>query len=106
MNDDLIEFLELNGVVWVRPLGDASFLNAESVKIFSRKMVEAGARNFTVDLDRCTGLDSTFMGTLAALALQLRELGEGQVRVVNVSPEINRLLSKLSLNSLFNIQAK
>lgn len=66
-------------------------------------MVNRGFREFVVDLKCCPVMDSTFMGTLAGVALRLRELGQGQLRVVNLNERNNDLLANLGLDQLFTL---
>jgi anti-anti-sigma regulatory factor len=84
--------------------GKGSFLNSGNFKEFARQMVERGYREFVVDLDKCAMLDSTFMGTMAGVALRLRELGQGHLRVVHCGQRSHELLSGLGLDQLFTIQ--
>jgi len=49
-------------------------------------------------------MDSTFMGTLAGVALRLRELGQGALRALNVNERNADLLSSLGLDQLFSVQ--
>lgn len=90
--------------VWVKVEGKGSFLNSGNFKEFARQMVERGYREFVVDLDKCAMLDSTFMGTMAGVALRLRELGQGHLRVVHCGQRSHELLSGLGLDQLFTIQ--
>ena len=46
-------------------------------------------------------MDSTFMGTLTGLSLRLRELGSGELRVVNVNERNQELLANLGLDRFF-----
>jgi anti-sigma B factor antagonist len=89
--------------VWVRVEGKGTFLNSGNFKQFAREMVERGYREFVVDLHDCAMMDSTFMGTMAGLALRLRELGEGRLQVVHCGQRSRELLSGLGLDQLFNI---
>ena len=74
----------VNGsVVWVRVAGRGSFLNSGSLKEFAREMVNRGYREFVFDLEECVMMDSTFMGTMAGMALRLKELGEGSLHVIH-----------------------
>ena len=91
--------------VWVRVEGKGSFLNSGNFKEFARQMVERGYREFIVDLDKCAMLDSTFMGTMAGVALRLKELGQGHLRVVHCGQRSQELLVGLGLDQLFSIQA-
>lgn len=68
-------------------------------------MIQRGFRDFVVDLRDCEQMDSTFMGTLAGVALRLRELGQGAMRAVNVNERNLGLLSSLGLDQLFQVEA-
>lgn len=68
-------------------------------------MVERGYREFIVDLDHCATMDSTFMGTMAGMALRLKELGHGHLRVVHCPERSRELLSGLGLDQLFAIDS-
>jgi anti-sigma B factor antagonist len=92
-----------NRTVWVRVEGKGSFLNSTGLKEFAKEMVNRGYREFAVDLKNCPLMDSTFMGTLAGVALRLRELGQGNLRVVNLNERNQELLGNLGLDQLFTI---
>ena len=59
--------------VWVKVEGKGSFLNSDNLKEFACEMLGHGYREFVVDLASCVTMDSTFMGTMARLALRLRD---------------------------------
>lgn len=90
--------------MWVRVEGKGSFLNSTGLKEFAKEMVNRGFREFAVDLCNCPVMDSTFMGTLAGIALRLRELGQGQLRVTNLNERNRDLLGNLGLDQLFTIE--
>jgi len=91
--------------VWVRVAGRGSFLNSGSLKEFAREMVNRGFREFVFDLQDCVMMDSTFMGTMAGMALRLKELGQGHLRVIHCGERSQELLSGLGLDQIFDIQA-
>lgn len=95
-----------NRTVWVRVEGKGSFLNSTGLKEFAKEMINRGFREFAVDLKTCPVMDSTFMGTLAGIALRLRELGQGHLRVTNLNERNGDLLSNLGLDQLFIIEAR
>ncbi len=92
-------------MVWVRVAGRGSFLNSGSLKDFAREMVNRGHREFVFDLEECVMMDSTFMGTMAGMALHLKELGEGRVHVIHCGERSHELLSGLGLDQIFDLQA-
>jgi len=91
--------------VWVKVEGKGSFLNSGNLKEFAREMLHRGYREFVVDLADCPMMDSTFMGTMATVALRLRELGQGHLHVVHCGNRCQELLSGLRLDQIFDIRA-
>ena len=69
-------------------------------------MVNRGYREFIVDLRNCVMMDSTFMGTLAGVALRLKELGDGHLHVVHCGTRSRELLSGLGLDQIFSIHTE
>ena len=61
-----------------------------------------GIRQIAVDLEECTKIDSTFMGTLAGIGLHLREMGGNRVAILNVRPAQEALFQNLGLDQLFH----
>lgn len=96
----------VNGpAVWVKVEGKGSFLNSGNLKEFAQEMVNRGYREFIIDLENCAMMDSTFMGTMAGVALRLKELGRGHLHVVHCGPRSRELLSGLGLDQIFSIHS-
>jgi len=96
----------VNGpAVWVRVEGKGNFLNSGNLKEFAQEMVNRGYREFVFDLKHCAMMDSTFMGTMAAVALRLKELGQGHLHVVHCGERSRELLSGLGLDQIFDIHS-
>lgn len=68
-------------------------------------MVDRGYREFVIDLTNCAMMDSTFMGTMAGVALRLKELGHGHLHVVHCGTRSRELLSGLGLDQIFSIHS-
>jgi hypothetical protein len=68
-------------------------------------MVNRGYREFVIDLEHCAMMDSTFMGTMAGVALRLKELGHGHLHVVHCGVRSRELLSGLGLDQIFSIHS-
>lgn len=88
--------------VWIRIEGRGSFQNSTALKEFSRKLIDEGRRQMVVDLKNCTAMDSTFMGTLASLAIRLNDIGGGDLWVVNRNARNSELLAGLGIDTLFS----
>jgi anti-sigma B factor antagonist len=94
----------VNGpAVWIKVEGKGSFLNSGNLKEFAKQMVDRGYREFVVDLANCAMMDSTFMGTMAGVALRLKELGRGHLHIVHCGNRSRELLSGLGLDHIFDI---
>ncbi len=96
----------MNGqTVWVKVQGKGNFLNSGNFKDFARVMVGRGYREFVIDLEECAMMDSTFMGTMASVALRLKEIGQGHLHVVHCGERSRDLLTGLGLDQIFEIHA-
>lgn len=93
--------MDSSPVVWIRVEGKGNFQISPGLKDFSRAVMAEGRRELVVDLEKCPAMDSTFMGTLAGIALQLRESGGGRLWVTNRNERNAELLSDLGLDALF-----
>ena len=91
-------------IVLVRIEGKGSLENSTALKDFCKEMIHRGAREFILDLCNCPMMDSTFMGTLAAISLWLHELGEGCLSVVNINERNTESLLSLGLDQLLNVR--
>ena len=91
--------------VWVKVEGKGSFLNSGNLKEFAREMLDRGYREFVVDMAHCAMMDSTFMGTMASVALRLKEIGQGHLHIVHCRNRSQELLSGLGLDQIFDIHA-
>ena len=91
--------------VWVKVEGKGSFLNSGNLKEFAREMLDRGYREFVVDLADCAMMDSTFMGTMASVALRLKELGHGHLHIIHCGNRSQQLLSGLGLDQIFDIHS-
>jgi len=56
-----------------------------------------------VDLGGCSGMDSTFMGTLAGLAMRLMKVPDGKLLIADPGEKNQKSLEGLGLDSLMEI---
>ncbi len=92
--------------VLVRIDGRASFANSGSLKDFFTAMIKQGKHRFVVDFQRCTSMDSTFLGVLAGAALELRRLAPpGTLTLARVGERNLELIRNLGLHRLATVDA-
>ncbi|MES2307345.1 MAG: STAS domain-containing protein [Verrucomicrobiota bacterium] len=87
----------------VKVVGKGSFQNAHQLKSFYLEIIPKGTHEFDVDLQDCTYLDSTFLGTLALLGSSLRKKS-GHLNVINANARNMELMQNLGLDRLFTIK--
>jgi len=88
--------------VWVRVAGRGTFQNSTGLKDFASEMTRRGHREFVVDLRECELMDSTFMGTLAGIALRLGN--GGKLRVVRANPRCRQVMRNLGLDRVVIVE--
>ncbi|MDC0088286.1 STAS domain-containing protein [Akkermansiaceae bacterium] len=88
---------------WIRCEGKGSFKNSPRLKDWCESEIKNGATCIVIDLEACKGMDSTFMGTLAGLAMRLQKIPAGQMQVVDPGDKNLNSLEGLGLDSLMQI---
>ncbi len=73
------------------------------MKAFGDQRIAAGEKILVVDLEACTGMDSTFMGTLAGMAARLAAQEGGALQIVDPGSRNHRSLEDLGLDFLMQI---
>ncbi|MCI0343330.1 MAG: STAS domain-containing protein [Planctomycetales bacterium] len=99
-----LEAARAEDAVYVRVVGHGNFTLAGPFREFAEAMLAEGGRKFVVDLSGCVGLDSTFMGTLAAIAGAAGERADGWVQAVNPTDHARRLLAELGVARLLRVR--
>lgn len=92
-----------DGFSWIRSEGKGSFLNSPAVKAFGEARIEDGETCVVVDLGGCTGMDSTFMGTLASMASKVSSREGGVLQIAEPGERNRRSLEDLGLDFLMEI---
>ena len=78
-------------------------MNSPTVKRIAEKEIEEGREEVVVDLEGCTGMDSTFMGMLAGLSMRLKKLGR-RLAIVGSGDQNRNSLEDLGLDELLDIE--
>ncbi len=78
-------------------------MNSPLMKAFGDERIDGGERKIVVDLDECSGMDSTFMGTLAGMASRMTAKG-GVLQIAGAGERNRRSLEDLGLDFLMEIE--
>ncbi len=73
------------------------------MKAFGDDRIARGEKCLVVDLGGCTGMDSTFMGTLAGMAARLSAQDGGVLQIADSGTRNRRSLEDLGLDFLMDI---
>ncbi len=93
--------------VAVRIDGRASFQNSTALNDFFKEVIASGKTRFVMDFDNCTSMDSTFLGVLAGVALQLRkQTPPGSLVVCRLAPRNLELINNLGLHRLLTVDTQ
>ena len=97
----------LDDTVCVRIEGRANFASSMDFKRLIFEMIESGHHRFVADLTQCLNMDSTFLGVMAKIGLELEKLREetpkAALRLLNPSERIEDLLDNLGILHLFEL---
>ncbi|GIK52910.1 MAG: hypothetical protein HPKKFMNG_01509 [Planctomycetes bacterium] len=103
-----IEVARVAGAVYAKVVGLGNFNNAGPLRDYVEAALASGIRGVVVDLDTCTGLDSTFMGTLWGFTTYPVENSSDcqcvAVTVVNATPTTLRAMSSLGLPKVLHVK--
>lgn len=102
-NTNAIYVGAFDGFAWIRCEGKGSFMNSPLMKTWVDQQLDSGCMRVVVDLETCTGMDSTFMGTLAGIAMRLNKQPEGKMDVISAGEKNSASLDDLGLSALMNI---
>jgi anti-anti-sigma factor len=92
--------------VVVRVEGRACHANSVSLRDFFAEMIGQGKARFVMDFQKCTSMDSTFLGVLAGAALELRRRKPpGNLVLCRVAHRNLELLRNLGLHRLLTVDA-
>ncbi len=92
--------------VVIRLEGRACHTNSASLQDFFTQMLAAGRPRFVMDFRQCTSIDSTFLGVLAGVALELRrKVPPGSLTLCGLGRRNLELLRNLGLHRLLTVDA-
>lgn len=105
MSADSVEVAIQTDVAYVKVHGRGTFKVAPGLKQFGMAAMDQGCRRLMVEMGDCLGMDSTFMGVLAGLAVHLRKR-EGEVILCHVSEKNSFLIKILGLSHLIRVESE
>jgi len=101
-----LEVARTAGAVYVRVMGYGSFAVARPMREFAEACIREGQRQLVLDLSGARSIDSTFMGTVAALCSAVDPAGEGTgwIQVVNANAQCAKVMGDVGLEKLVRVR--
>lgn len=91
--------------VFVLIQGKANFLNANTFKQFIDASLKKPHTYYIIDFENCTGMDSTFLGIIAWLGLQIKQsAGRSHLIVRNFNQRNKELFYNLGLQNFITTE--
>jgi anti-sigma B factor antagonist len=91
-------------VVRFKIVGVGTFQTAVGFKSTYAQLISEGVSDFIIDLAECEHLDSTFLGTILGLALQVRQSQPPRhVHVIHANEMIRSLFRGTGLDQIFDM---
>ena len=91
---------------WIRVVGKGNLNNSPRMLSFAKCMIAKGETRIVVDLEDCTVMDSTFMGTLTGISRRLRVLEGGELEVINANERNRDLIEGLGLDFILTLDTE
>jgi anti-sigma B factor antagonist len=89
---------------FVRVFQKASFLNCAPLRSFFEECMAAGRRNYVVDFQECSSMDSTFLGILVGLAMKLRKFeDDGRLTLINLQGRNLETVQNLGIHKIADV---
>lgn len=104
MNGDTLLVAIRPPVAAAAVVGRGTFKIAPTLKRFGLAALDAGCSRLILDMSRCVGMDSTFMGVAGGLALRYRRERNGEVALVRLSAKNRALLQTLGLDRSLRLE--
>lgn len=99
-----IDWGKFDGFSWIRCSGKGNFLSSPALKQCAEHCLQAGERCLVIDLHQCSGMDSTFMGMLAGLAMRItKQTGGGRLEIAGAAEKNVNSLEDLGLDAFMEI---
>lgn len=93
-------------IVVIRVLGKGNHLNSVALdEAYSRTSASGERPRYVFDLERCEGMDSTFMGVIARIALDQRGRTGTLPAVANMNDHVRSLLDTLGLRYILDLSS-
>ena len=102
-SDSHIDIALCGRAMYARITGLAHMSNCMTFQDFSTVLLESGYERVIVDLARCTGMDSTFLGVLAGMATHIEERKAPLVVIINASSSNLETLDDVGLTNFVEV---
>src|SRR5262245_52254296 len=98
-----VRFSQHDQAITFQVEGQATMHHSPTVRRYAEQSLAVDTTALSVDLRRCTHMDSTFLGTLLFLKRLIERREESAFTLISPSPQCRRLLQQMGLEKIFAI---
>lgn len=100
-----MQYAVFNGTYVVKLVGDVRVPTCTALETFIEQRMKADTdlRAVLIDLTATEAIDSTALGLLARIAVQLQARGLGRPVLLCINPDIDRILMSMGFDKVFRI---
>jgi anti-anti-sigma factor len=102
-DQDAVRVLQHGRTILFQVEGQVTMRHALPLRRCAERALADGMARLLVDLQGCTYMDSTFLGTLLFLLRASAQRGQGAFALVSPSPQCRRLLQGIGMEDVFPI---
>jgi hypothetical protein len=102
--EDHIDVAIIDRTIYLKPFGFGSQHNSLGIPSFVNAMFRAGCSYVAFDLSDCKGMDSTFLGVIAAAATATPHRPGKTVIILNADESLLRQLKRIGLLPLVHLR--
>lgn len=100
MDNSSIDVRVTNQEALIRARGRMTFVEAHPLRKFCMRMMEQGATRYILNAERCTSMDSTFIGVLAMVSLK-GKMRSVRVEICGADDQVKGQILGLGLKRIF-----
>lgn len=91
---------------FVKVFEKASYLNCEPLRLFFEDQQKKGQKRYVIDFEDCSSMDSTFLGILVSVALQIRKSQNGgNIALLNLRGRNLETVCNLGIHQIADISS-
>lgn len=91
---------ELGDNIVIKIVGNATMKNSKTLEVYFKELLKENKKEIVLDFDECNYLDSTVLGVIAKMSLEVGKLWKTKLYEINVSNMVRSTLNSTGVYDL------